>query len=50
MLLRAKNARSYKEGGLLIWTDGHVTYGAWNPLKDTITDDWKKYDLAEIRS
>ena len=44
-VLRARNERTGKEGGLLIWSDGVTARGAWNPLEYGESND---FHLDEI--
>lgn len=45
----AKNLRTQKEGGLMIWTNSSVAFGAWNPREFSEVDDWKEGDLIELK-
>ena len=39
-VLRVRNERTKREGGLLLWSNTSQAYACWNPTEYTKSDDW----------
>ena len=44
----AKDLRSQEEGGLMIWTEETVAFGAWDPSEFSVIDNLKEGDSIEL--
>lgn len=47
-VLRIRNERTKREGGLLLWSSGSKAFACWNPTEYTKSDDWSIGDVITL--